>query len=80
MAKPRGKYLETVSMFGLNPCPHCGAPRKIYEVHLVRGPKTKGGGHRPGEHRVKRELRATCGKKSCVTLERARTLTTKHRR
>ncbi len=62
------------------PCPWCGDERHIYVATSRRGPGTKGGHHRPGEWRTKRERRATCGKKRCKTLQRAATLHAKHRK
>lgn len=56
------------------PCPVCGAPRKIYVRQTVRGPSTKGGKHKAGEHRNRREIRATCGKKVCQQVQRGRSL------
>lgn len=73
----RAKYIR-LERPSDTPCPWCGSERKIYVLETVRGPKTKRGGHRPGEHRVKRELRATCGKKRCVTLQRGATLSARH--
>lgn len=56
------------------PCPVCGAPRRWYVHTGKRGRATKGGGHRAGEHRSRRELRDTCGKKRCQQVLRARSL------
>jgi hypothetical protein len=57
-----------------HPCPVCGRPRKVYTRVSVRGPGTKSGGHRVGERRRRRDLRATCGRKKCLQILRARTL------
>lgn len=59
------------------PCPVCGRPRKLYVRKSVRGPgtkTTKTGKHRAGEQRTRREIRATCGRKKCQQVQRARSL------
>jgi hypothetical protein len=61
-------------MIDLELCPVCHEPRKLYVRKSRRGPGTKSGRHKPGEKRVRRELRATCGKKRCQQILRGRTL------
>jgi hypothetical protein len=52
----------------IEPCPICGNPRKWYVKRTKRS-----SGPRKGQRRTRRELRDTCGRKRCTTIQRGRT-------
>jgi hypothetical protein len=55
-------------------CPVCGDPCKVYVRISRRRKAKKGSSHRAGERRTRRDVRDTCGKKRCVTIQRGRKL------